>query len=279
MSGSAGRRLAGALDRFLEADARITKRRALARVERQLERDLAKAWRIQGRDFDRRFAALAPKFSASPALAEAIGPEDWEVLFSETELATLAVLAEPLSAAARIALATGARRAIAEYAAGLSFGLADPEAVAYLRRAGADKVAGLNAETRSRLRTLLADSRARGWSYDRTAAEIRRTFVGFGTPAPQQHIRSRAHLVAVTETGEAYEQARRIMADRLSAAGLRLQKRWLAVGDERTDEVCAGNDAAGWIDLEADFPSGSSEPPEHPACRCATIYRRVGSGR
>lgn len=271
-------RLFAALDRLTEVAADLRKRRALAAAERRLEAALAKAWRIQGRDFARRFAALQSRFGTTEALREAIGPEDWEALFTEAELATLAVFAEPLTAAARIALTSGARAAIADFAAELTFDLADPEAVAYLERAGAAKVTGINETTRERLRTLLTDARASGWSYDRTAAEIRRTFADFGTPAPQRHIRSRAHLVAVTETGEAYEQARRVMAERLAGSGLTIEKHWLAVGDDRTDDVCLGNDTAGWIALDASFPSGASEPPEHPACRCTTEYRRAAAG-
>ncbi|HYI67142.1 MAG TPA: phage minor head protein [Candidatus Limnocylindrales bacterium] len=259
-----------------EADLRIRKRRTLRSIERRLERDLAKAWRVQGKDFLRRFATLESKFKTE-ALREAVSPEDWEALFTESALATLSVLREPLSLAAAASLRLGARHAIADLAADLTFALADPEAVAYLADVGATRVAGINEVTRDRLRTLLADARAGGWSYDRTAAEIRRTFVGFGTPAPQQHIRSRAHLVAVTETGDAYEASRRMMANRLASAGLQLEKAWLAVGDARTDADCLANDSQGWIAVDGVFTSGHEQPTAHPACRCTTEYRRKPS--
>lgn len=266
--------LESALQRLREADIRTRKRRSLARVERRLEDAMAKAWRTQGAAFLRRLETRRSRFTTAAALREAIRPQDWEPLFDDAALETLAAFSEPLSVAAAAALEAGARHLIADLTAELTFSLADPEAVAYLERVGAERVTGITEETRSQLRTLLAQSRAQGWSYDRTAREIRARFAGFGTPAPQLHIRSRAHLVAVTETGHAYEASRRIMADRLAGAGLAIEKSWLAVGDARTDEVCEGNEAEGWIELEGSFSSGSPEPPEHPACRCTTEYRR-----
>lgn len=275
MTAPALERLAGALDRFLEVDQRTRKRRTLDPIERRLEAAMAKAFRAQGRDFLHRLSALRLKIDASESLREAaLRREDWEPLFTEAALATLTVFAEPLTAAAAASLELGARHAIASFATDLSFSLEDPEAVAYLRRAGAERVTGINETTRSQLRTLLADAREGGWSYDRLAAEIRRKFTGFATPSPLQHIRSRAHLVAVTETGDAYEQSRRIMANRLAGSGLAMQKSWLTVGDNRVDPVCAANEDDGWIGLDATFNSGDSQPPQHPGCRCTSEYRR-----
>lgn len=267
--------LAPALDRFLEVAQRTRKRRSLARVERQLEQALEKAFRIQGRELLQRLEPLRSRVDATEALREAaLRSDEWEPYFSEAALATLAVFEEPLTAAVATSLDLGARQAIASFATDLSFSLEDPEAVAYLERVGAERVAGINQTTRDQLRTLLAEAREGGWSYDKLAAEIRHKFTGFATPSPLQHIRSRAHLVAVTETGDAYEASRRVMADRLRAAGFTMEKSWLDVGDSRVDPICASNAGEGWIPIDQSFGSGAGRPPEHPGCRCTTEYRR-----
>jgi Phage Mu protein F like protein len=261
-----------ALDRFLEVNQRTRKRRNLDPIERRLERQLAKAFRIQG-------AALLeqlPRIKARLALQEAaLRTEDWEPLFSQAALTTIATFVDPLTVAVTRSLELGARHAIADLRAGLTFSLADPEAVAYLERVGAELVAGINDTTRAELRTLLTRARLEGWGYDKIAAEIRHTFTGFGTPSPLKHIRARAHLVAVTETGNAYEAARRAMADRLAAAGLEMQKSWLTVGDARVDPDCAGNEDEGWIPIDQAFSSGHDQPTAHPGCRCTCEWRRA----
>lgn len=259
-------RVEAAAQRLVEVNQRSRKRRALARVERRLARALARAWRIQGRDFLARFESLRDRFIATEALREADPAEDWERLFSESQLRTLTVFAEPLSAAVEASLATGARHAIADFGSGVTFSLRDPEATAYLQRSGAELVTGINEETRGQLRTLLAEARSKGWSYDKTAKEIRAKFTGFEA--------RRARLVAVTETGNAYEASRRVVADRLRAAGLDMEKSWLAVGDERTDADCLANQAAGWIPVDQAFPTGHDQPTAHPACRCSCLYQR-----
>ena len=99
----------------------------------------------------------------------------------------------------------------------------------------------------------------------------------FSVPQPQLHIRSRAHLIAVTESGAAYEQGNRAMADQLAAAGLQMEKSWLDVGDSRVTDGCQANAAAGWIPVADTFPAGADQPPLHPACRCTALYQRVPS--
>lgn len=250
-------RVTEAVARLSEVDQRVRKRRSLARVERRLERDLGAAWRRQGADFVGRLARVRHRFSEA-ALREVIEPTDWEPLFTESELRTLAAFSEPLITAVRASLETGARHTIAQLGQGLTFALTDPEAVAYLERVGADRVTAINATTREQLRTLLTEARANGWSYNRTAQAIRAEFDGFSA--------ARAQLVAVTETGDAYEAARRAVAGRLASAGLAMEKAWLSVGDARTDADCLLNQSAGWIPIHAAFPTGHDQPTAHPAC-------------
>ncbi len=99
----------------------------------------------------------------------------------------------------------------------------------------------------------------------------------FSVPQPQLLFRSRAQLIAVTESGAAYEQGNRALVDQLAAAGLQMEKSWLDVGDSRVSDGCQTNAAADWIPVEDTFPAGADQPPLHPACRCTALYRRVPS--
>lgn len=267
-----------ALDRLLEANARLRKRRALARLERRLEQAMAKAFRAQGREVLKRLGQLRSRFpretQTEAALREAVEEFEWGPLFDEAVLKTLRLFEEPLSEVARQALEAGALAAIAELQLDISFSLEHPRAVDYLRQVGAERVAGINETTREELRRILTQAAQEGWSYDRTAREITRRYTEFATPQPQQHIRSRAHLIAVTEVGQAYEAGNRAIADDLAAAGLAMEKSWLVVGDERVCPICHGNAAVGWIPLEQPFPSGHQQPVGHPACRCTALWRR-----
>jgi hypothetical protein len=91
---------------------------------------------------------------------------------------------------------------------------------------------------------------------------------------PQQHIDSRAHLVAVTETGNAYAEGQLEVAQELAAAGIEMEKAWITVGDDRVTEGCRENEAAGWIGLDDPFPSGHQRPLRFPGCRCDLLTRR-----
>jgi hypothetical protein len=46
---------------------------------------------------------------------------------------------------------------------------------------------------------------------------------------------------------------------------------WLTAEDDRVCPRCSANEAQGWIPVGDDFPSGESQPPAHPSCRCALI--------
>ena len=83
-------------------------------------------------------------------------------------------------------------------------------------------------------------------------------------------------LVAVTEVGNAYEAGTAGTIRQLEQTGLAMEKSWLTVGDDRVDDECAGNEAAGWIPATAAFPSGHDRPLAHPACRCTLLFRRAG---
>lgn len=277
-AGRLARDLIGALDRFLEADLRRRKRRAVGRLERRLEADLAKAWRRQGNVFLAKLARLATRFTAVESrralLLEAIREDEWLPLFDAAALETLELFVGPISLQAQQALLAGVSTTIADLALGSSFELGNPVAVAELRATAAARVAGINATTRDGIRRIIADGVEAGKSYSAIAREIRAEYASFATGSPLAHITSRAELVAVTEIGDAYETGSRTVVDRLSRAGLEMEKHWLDVGDRRVDPDCAANSDQGWIPVDQAFQTGHDRPTAHPGCRCTTEYRR-----
>lgn len=270
--------LVEALDRFLEVSAAIRhnrrKRRALRPIEATLATQIARAFRRQGREFVKRFAALKDRFPAEAKLAEAIREHEWGPLLSEAELATLQAFVKPIDRAARRALLTGALQAIAEVGAGISFDLTNPRAVAWLRDRGAERVTKINDTTRDELKRIVTQAAEEGWSYNRTARAIIERFAEFAVGRPQQHIDSRAHLVALTEVAEAYCHGNHLAAQEMQAAGLVMEHYWSNVGDSRVSDGCKENTAADWIPLDQAFPSGHLHPPRFPGCRCDALHRR-----
>lgn len=262
-----------AITSFLEAEREVERQRLLNPLERQLEEDMERAFAEQERRFMRMFGSLRLLWH-EPMLWEAIEPRDWEPLFTAAELATLRLFERPLNAMARQAMQHGARAAIADVGLGLSFDLAHPEAVAYLQRAPL-RIAGINETTREEVRRIIINATEQGWSYDRTARALQDKFSSFRTPVPQQHIRSRAHMIAVTETGDAYAQGSLIVGHDLKRAGLRMEKMWLDTEDQRECPICRSNAAEGWIPLDQAFSSGHDAPTAHPACRCDVTQRAV----
>lgn len=260
-----------ALTAFLEATREDDRQRILLPLELRLERAMMRAFHEQERRFMRGFKQLRSLWP-EPEIREALEPRDWEPLFSSAELATIRLFEQPLTAVQSAAIEAGARAAVADIGLSLSFDLAHPEAVRYLERA-AIRVAGINETTREEIRRILIKGTEEGWSYDRVAAELRRKWESFRVPMPQAHIRSRAHMIAVTEMGDAYVEGNLIVGRDLHRAGLPMQKRWLDTGDERECPICQGNTTEGWIPLDDSFSSGHSGPTAHPSCRCDVEQR------
>lgn len=248
---------------LLEAEAATRKPRDVLPLERRLTRALRATWRAQSR------AVLAALDRHRSQFDEAVEADvlDQAVHHDPRLEATLAeVLAQ--------AVARGGRSAVVDLGTLAAFDLDFPDAVAWLEGRAAARVAAIDDTTRDYLRTILRQAGEEGWSYQRTARRITDRFAEFARGVPQQHIRSRAELIAVTELGEAYETGHRIGAARLEAQGLAIEKQWLSAGDERVCPQCAPAAAEGWIANRDQFANGLDGPPGHPGCRCAT-QRRV----
>ena len=270
-------KLLPALDAFLESAATARKWRIVGAQEKALKLAMRKAFVAQGKAFVKRFAKLQSHFAEAMVLElpPPVPEDEWGPLFSQSAAETLGDFVDPIQASAEIALEAGAAAVVDGMPAiDYAFNLKNPRAVRYIKAHGADLVTGINDTTRSSLRTLLQNAADEGWSYSKTARQIRTQFDGFAGKLPQAHIADRATLIAVSETGNAFEAGGAIVVSDLQDAGLTMQKRWLTVGDARTSEGCQANQDEGWIPFDDPFPSGDMQPLRHPACRCTTQYRR-----
>jgi SPP1 gp7 family putative phage head morphogenesis protein len=118
----------------------------------------------------------------------------------------------------------------------------------------------LNATTMDRVGVKLADALNRGLGLSETAESLR-SIVGDPT---------RAITIAATELSRAQNVA---TFDTYKESGVE-QIEWMALDE---CEICGENVDASPINLGDEFPSGDTEPPAHPNCRC-TIAPIIDTG-
>jgi hypothetical protein len=259
------------LDKFLEVAARTDKQRAIAAQVAKLERALKPAFDRQARVFLAGFTKLRSQWRVQ----ESIGASDLDPLFTASDVASMELFREPIQAAAAAMLASGAKSLIAQLGVSYSFTLKNPRAVEYLKEHGAAMVKKIDDTTRADIQHIVTYGMENGWSYSQTALAIQRQYKGyydtgswwnFDAARPQGHIDSRAHLIAITESGNAYEEGNYIVAQDLAAAGLEMEKYWSTMNDDRVSDGCAENEGAGWIPESEAFPSGDMHPLRFPGC-------------
>lgn len=122
---------------------------------------------------------------------------------------------------------------------------------------------GINlvAQTRNRVRELVSETISRGDSLQTLQKRLREDLAF----SPE-----RARRIARTETATALGEGQMGAA---KSQG-RDEKRWVTQGDSQvSQEVCAPNEAQGWIKLGDPFQSGHRTIPGHVNCRCTVRYR------
>lgn len=277
----------GYMDAFMnliEATRRSGRLRKREQIERRLELALRKAFREQGKQFVRGLSKFRNRFAEAAQirspfgddkimLDESIPPTEWLFVFHLVAQKTASLFEKPIDAAAQAAMLQGAGNLIADLGMSISFTLQNPRAEAYLEKYGARLVTNINETTRDYIRTIMEQSAAEGWSYDRTAEAITDRFQEFAIGKPQEHIDSRAHLIAVTEAGNAALEGQMIVAQDLQDAGVTMEKAWSTVGDEKVTSECKANEEQGFIALHLSFKSGHQRPLRFPGCRCDLITR------
>jgi len=264
-------RLEEAANDFLNETAGILKAKEILPAQHRLLQHMKRIFARQESIFMREFAKYEGKF---PKIEEATTSKDMDKIMGVVSKGTSEDMGKGIMVSGGQAMEAAAEHRIADFGVGIAFDLKNPRAVSWLADNAALRVTQINETTRSQIGTIVKHGADEGWSYNRTAKEISNQFEEFRVGKPQLHIQSRAHLVAVTETGNAYEEGNRMVADDLSEAGLEMEKNWATVGDDRVSDGCRTNQAEGWIPADQAHASGHMHPLRFPGCRCDELYRR-----
>ena len=261
------RSLVEAIDRLIEANAALRKRRSLAKPERKLALAMARAFRAEERAFLSRLKEYSGRFPSEVREAEAV---PWELLFDEAAADTMnrfeAALNGPTEQALQAGMDAGAMDLAVDATIKTSFTLKHPDAVQFIKEHGADRIKRIRQTTRDGLRSILAQAADEGWSYDRTAEAIRKRYKHMSV--------ERGRNIAVFELGDAYEHGNMLVGKSLQNAGLEMQKSWLTVGDSRVRPEHSANQAQSWIPFDDAFANDGDRPPSDPRCRCTLLMRR-----
>lgn len=262
------RRALGALERFLELTAADRRDRATAGIGRRAEERMGKALGKQGREFRRGMAGMKAKFRDAEA-RPTIWQGDWMPYFDQAVTATRGEMEAGLFENILEALVMGGGHLVDDVGLPLSisFGLENPRAVEWATRHAAGQVTRINLATMEGINRVIVEAVRNGDSYTRTAARLAGMF---------EFSPGRAERIAVYEIGTAYEQGKRMAAGEMARQGLVMEKKWQSAGDARVRPAHRDNQAAGWIAMDAPFPSGADLPPSDPGCRCVALWRVAG---
>lgn len=127
----------------------------------------------------------------------------------------------------------------------------------------AEQAAELVAQIQGNTRDMLRGSVVAALEDSATASQLADAIAGSAAFSE-----ARALTIARTELIRANNQGN-LTAYRES--GVATGKEWATAEDDRVEVACRGNEAAGPIALDDDFPSGDEAPPAHPNCRCALL--------
>lgn len=263
-----------ATDQSLIALVETLSRRMIDRVlspqESKLQSTLAKLFERQSRHVLKKLGAIRSYFKESAA-------SDFDDLFDAATLETSAEMQEALQSAVEAALLSGGKALVRDFKSSINFSLTNPRAIAYTQNYAATAITGIDDTTKADIRRIILAGISDGAPYTEVAANIKARYTQYAVGVPQQHIRSRAELIAVTELGNAYQAGNLAGAQTIAAAGIKIQKRWLTSNDARVSSGCKANQAQDWIDLDEAHASGHSTPLRFPGCRCVEQYQRKGS--
>jgi hypothetical protein len=228
-----------------------------APLEADLEQRIASLFLLQGDAAIQKLERIQALFDDLPNTTQAAALLD---------PALSVQMADLIQSGAETAYGTATEAMSAELRLGISFDLAHPRAVAFLKDYGANQVKLIDGTTKDDIRRLLVTASDEGWSYTRLARGIRTLHEGY--------TKRRSELIAITELGNAYQEGLLATVKDASTLGLKFEKNWYNSGDNRVTAGCIANTAAGWIGLDEAFPSGHQRPVRFPGCRCALQMRR-----
>jgi len=266
------------LQRLLEVTAKVKQKQLTNTNEKKLAKATSKFFRDQG-------SKLYDRLTTHWAISEALRlneKDETDQVNNLFDLSTKDINSTYEEIAQRIIEDTflvGAKDAIKMYKLGISFDLKNPRAVAYLKNHAAQLVKELNQTTKDRIATIVTEGVDQGLSYQKIARQIKNEFSDYAklTTYGPKHINSRAELVAVTEIGNAYQEANISAIRDAMDTGLEFEKYWSNTGDNKVSDGCLDNTADDWIGIDELFSSGDDRPLRFPGCRCALLMRRKGS--
>jgi len=260
------------LDQFIESVHIQQRDRAVRKVANDVEEGFKDYFREQEKRFLEYFEKHKNRFK------ESISEDEINRIMNEVAFETREQGKEVIRNAAGQLMLFGRDQLISEIGFEIDFDLDHPRAVDFLNKHAAEQVTNIDETTRDRIATIVTQGTEEGWSYQKMAKEIENRFEEFAVGRPQEHIRSRAEHVAVTETAIAYEEGYNEVAEEMQNQGLQMEHYWQDVGDDNVSEGCEENNSVGWIPLDENFPSGDHNPPRFPGCRCASLVRRKRRG-
>ena len=254
---------------FLEAMAKNRKDKSTIPHEKQLEKAAINLFKEQKAELIDRLQKLKKHFKEADPEKDFDDIMDWVFLntgenFENVSYSTIAA-----------AMASGGNDILAEIGMEINFNIKNQAAEQYLISVSADLITNINETTRSKAKDIVVKGFEEGKSYDNIADELIDMYDGFGIKKPQKHIKTRAHLIAVTEVGEAYEHGGFITAKDIEEYGVKMEKFWANSGDDRVSDGCKANTADGWIPIDQPHTSGHQKPLRFPGCRCYEKYRRA----
>ena len=257
------------LDRFIEAATVAQKWQRLSKLEKSATVAIGRIFKAQGR------AAVDALKGYQGRFTEALTRDDGGEIVNAASLTTRSRLYDLLQDTSVTAMGYGWADGGRVAGVDVGFDVGHPRAQAYLSEHGYGLISQIDATTRGNIATIIDNGMAERWSYDKMAREIISLYRYMAEGKPQQHIDSRAHLIAVTEIGNAYEAGTSTIISVLVDQGASMEKRWLTVGDNRVSAGCRDNAGQGWIPYAQAFASGHQHPLRFPGCRCTAQYQRA----
>jgi hypothetical protein len=265
---------ANAIDRLDRASVRLLEVLTVRKIDKYtqpiettLQTKLSKLFVKQGNAVARRLRPISKYLSESAA-------SDFDDLFDDAIFDTSADMQAAIETTTNASVLIGGKSLISDFKSKLVFSLTNPRAVAYTKDHAATAIAGIDQTSKNDIRRLVVLAVEHGTSYSELARQIKARYSQFAVGVPQQHIRSRAELIAITETGNGYQAGNFAAARMIEDGGVTLEKHWYNRGDDRVSDGCKENTAAGWLAIDKAFPSGDMTPLRFPGCRCAAQYRR-----
>ncbi len=240
-----------------------------AAAEDALQRSLVQAMQAQAR-------ALLAGVPENEDMPDALA---WQALVAAAVAAVQGRLLAALQQAALSSLVGGAAEAAGDLEAA---GTLDPALLAQtLATVEREHLPSIQQTSRDALAGLYDKALAAGWTVALLRRAVRQQTARWthGTPAPllglEVRVEARVTMIARTTVTAARAAGAQMAGAQAERAGAQVQKRWVTRHDDRVEARCLRNEAAGWIPLDGWFPTGATQPPEHPRCRCRIETRIV----